>query len=209
MTDKNLTEIVCIVDRSGSMQSLRESAVRGFNTFLAEQKKLPGAATLTYVQFDHEYDVVHDGKPIQLIPELTADTFVPRGDTALLDAIGRTMNDVGSRLSRTPEDQRPGKVIVVILTDGQENASKEFTRQKILEMINHQRDMYQWEFVYLAANQDAFAVAKGLGIRHASNFMASDQGVRKSYMATSHAVSSYRTTGSVGSSLSDSSEKKP
>jgi uncharacterized protein YegL len=200
MTDQNLTEIICIVDRSGSMESVQTEAINGFNTFLAEQKKLPGKATMTYVQFDDQYELVHNGKPIQDVPPLTADTFQPRGWTALLDAIGKTLKDVGIRLGKTPEEQRPGKVIVVILTDGQENKSTEYNNHQIKTMIEHQTKKYSWQFIYLGANQNAFAVGQMMGIQAAAcaSYIGDSKGTSRAYKGISNAVSSYRTTGSVG-----------
>lgn len=196
MTDKNLTEIICIVDRSGSMGSIRDDAIGGFNTFLQEQQKEKvDRCLLTYAQFDDRYEIVKNGIPIEDMPPLTDETFVPRGSTALLDAIGKTVNTVGERLSKTPEEQRPGSVIVVILTDGGENASREFNRQQIHELITNQRDRWQWEFIFLAANQDAIAAGGALGIMNAANFSHDAAGSRGIYENLSQSVRQYRATG--------------
>jgi uncharacterized protein YegL len=119
---ENLTELVFILDRSGSMGTMAKEAIGGFNAFLEEQKKLPGEAKLTLALFDHQYSLVCNGKDIKDVEPLDDKTYVPRGTTALLDAIGRTIDDVGSRLSATTEAERPSKILVAILTDGQENA---------------------------------------------------------------------------------------
>ena len=195
MTNPNLSEIICIIDRSGSMEFIRADAIGGFNTFLKEQQEVPGECKFTYTQFDTEYEVVHDGIDIKDMKPLTEETYVPRGGTALLDAIGRTVNTVGARLANTPEDQRPSKVIVVILTDGHENSSQEFSRDKIFEMITTQREQFQWEFVFLAANQDAIAVGAGLGIaaHAAANFSFDSAGMYQGYDNVSEAITSYRT----------------
>ncbi|MFW9872522.1 MAG: hypothetical protein ACFFG0_05415, partial [Candidatus Thorarchaeota archaeon] len=145
-------EIVCIIDRSGSMASIAKDAIGGFNTFLEEQKKVKGEATLTFIQFDTDYEIIHENKPLFDVPKLNESTFQPRGATALLDAVGKTIDSVGKRLSNMQENNRPEKVIVAILTDGEENSSKEYTLSKVREMITHQRDKYQWEFIFLAAN---------------------------------------------------------
>jgi hypothetical protein len=200
MTDQNLTEIICIIDRSGSMESIRDDAIGGFNAFLEEQKKQPGKALLTYCQFDTEYDIIHNGKPIQEVPPLDHATYVPRGSTALLDAIGRTVNEVGARLDKTPEHERPGKVIVVVLTDGQENASREFNRQQIKDMIDRQSGQFNWQFVYLSADANGFTDAMNIGI-HADAFVAfqnTGDSTRKAYSTVSSAVSGYRSSGSIG-----------
>jgi hypothetical protein len=190
------------------MESIRDDAIGGFNRFLEDQKKQPGRATLTYAQFDTEYELVHDGLPLQYVPALTAETFVPRGSTALLDAMGRTINAVGARLSNTPESQRPGKVIVVILTDGAENASKEFRRDKIKAMVEEQTNRWNWQFIYLAANQDAIAVGQSVGIRAqaCAAFVADKAGTERSYRSVSNSVSSYRSSGVIGN-LNDDYDK--
>jgi uncharacterized protein YegL len=151
MVDQNLTEIVCVVDRSGSMHAIRDDAIGGFNSFLKGQQALDKPCKLTYVQFDDEYEIIHSAVPLVEVPPLTPATYVPHGATALLDAIGRTINDVGARLSVIPEGDRPGKVIFLILTDGHENASKEFSASSIEKMITHQREVYKWEFVFWAS----------------------------------------------------------
>ena len=159
MPKKDHAELVCIIDRSGSMEAIRSDVIGGFNTFIESQRQVPGTASVTLVLFDNQYEVAYQNVDLKSVENLTDKTFVPRGTTALLDAVGRTINEVGARLAKTDEHDRPEKVMVCILTDGMENASKEFSRTKIHEMITHQRDNYQWEFSFLAANQDAFAEA--------------------------------------------------
>ena len=168
----NLTEIAIVLDRSGSMASMSNEAVGGFNSFLESQQKLPGEAKLTLVLFDNEYIVAHDGRPIKDVSPLDEHTYVPRGTTALLDAIGRTINTIGEQLDKTPEIERPAKVLIVILTDGLENASQEFKRGQICSMIKRQREVYSWEFVFLGANQDAIQVGQQIGVApgHAVTF---------------------------------------
>ena len=177
---KEMVEIVCIVDRSGSMAAVRSDAVGGFNTFLEEQKKLPGEARLTLVLFNDSVDVVHLARPIAELEPFDERSYVPSGSTALLDAVGRTIDKVGQRLAATPEAERPGKVIVAILTDGEENASRKYDLKDVRERIRRQREVYKWEFVFLAANQDAFAEAEKLAIPQADAeaFVASAEGVR-------------------------------
>lgn len=176
----DLSEIVYILDRSGSMTPLCEDAIGGFNAFLAGLKAEPGAARFSLVLFDHEYHLLHDGIDLQVVPPLDAKTYVPRGTTALLDAIGRTIDQVGARLAATPESQRPAKVIFAIFTDGLENASSDYSREKVAAMIRHQQDIYSWEFIFLAANQDAIATAAAMSIpaANAQTFVASNVGVR-------------------------------
>lgn len=179
---KDLTEIAYVLDRSGSMQTLASDAIGGFNSFLEGQKKLEGRANFTLVLFDHEYQVVHQSVDIQQVPPLDERTYIPRGQTALLDAIGRTIDDLGARLARMPEEERPAKVIVAIFTDGLENASRVYTNERLAESIKHQQEKYSWEFLFLAANQDAIATASQMSIptTNAFNVVSSPAGVRAS-----------------------------
>ena len=165
----NLVEIAYILDRSGSMQPMQEAAVAAFNDFVRSQLDLPGDARLTLVQFDNAYEIPIPATPVQDVPELTAATYVPRGSTALLDAIGRTLLDLEGRLQSAPEGERPAKVIVAIFTDGEENASRKFTSQQIGDLIQRLRDGQGWEFLFLAANQDAIASAAALRVDAASS----------------------------------------
>ncbi|HOX46056.1 MAG TPA: VWA domain-containing protein [Myxococcota bacterium] len=194
MTDSNLTELVCIVDRSGSMGAIQADAEGGLHALLEDQSKQPGECRLTLAQFDNEYDLVHDNAPLGRAVHYRLE---PRGTTALLDAMGRTILAVGQRLANTPESQRPGKVIVVIVTDGQENASVEFSRKRVMEMVTHQREAYSWQFVFLAANQDAIAEGSSLGIQQgrAMNFRSDGKSVRKAYDTVSRSVLAFRTSG--------------
>ncbi len=161
---KNATDITIILDRSGSMTSVRKDTIGGFNTFVESQQKLPGDCSLSLVQFDTVYEVVYQSKPIKDAPLLTDATFEPRGSTALLDAIGKTINDTGTRLAGMQQEDRPEKVMIVILTDGEENSSHEFNRAQILGMIKRQTEVYKWDFVFLGANQDAIAVGASMGV---------------------------------------------
>jgi len=192
--NKNLTEIAYILDRSGSMDPLKESAISGFNSFLKDQQETPGDANLTLVLFDDEYLLHADRTPIQKVRPLDASTYEPRGLTALLDAIGRTIENIGKQLANTPEKERPGKVIIAIYTDGYENASTDFTASKIAKMIKHQTESYNWEFLFLAANEDAIATAATYGIdsKNASQVRFSNAGVNATSACISRKVKSCR-----------------
>jgi len=194
MTDANYTHIVLIVDRSGSMQSIRSDAEGAVNSFIEAQKAVPGKATFTLVQFDNRYEVVQENVDIQ-----DAQPFVlyPRGSTALLDAWGRTFNSTGEFLAGLTEDERPGKVVVAIVTDGYENASREFTYDQIKTMTEKQRNEFSWEVVFLAANQDAVAVGANLGVATGSalTYAATGAGTQSSFDALTHSVVSYRSGG--------------
>lgn len=159
------TDITFVLDRSGSMKEVRSDTIGGFNAFIQAQRALPGDCVASLVQFDDVYEPLYTAKPIQEAPLLTTETFVPRGFTALFDAIARTIIETGKRLAAMSEGQRPEKVIFVILTDGGENASREFReRERVFEMVGHQRDVYHWDFVFIGANQDAITVGAGFNI---------------------------------------------
>lgn len=160
----DLTDITVVLDRSGSMASCRADAEGGLNTFIDKQKKEPGSAIFTLVQFDDKYDFVHRGIPISEVPKCTLE---PRGSTALLDAVGKAIAETGQRLKAMPENQRPGLVVFVIVTDGGENSSVEYRKDQIKQMIALQQNVYKWQFTFLGANQDAFAEAGSLAIHTA------------------------------------------
>ena len=179
------------------MGSIREDTLGGFNTFLAEQKKAAAdEARLTLVQFDHEYLVVHNNKLITEVPDLTLETYVPRGNTALLDAMGRAIVSTGEALKAMPENERPEQVVFLVITDGQENASREYTKAKVAEMVKHQTEAYKWQFVFLGANMDAIGEGAGMGVAaaNAMNFQASAKGMGVMYQALSSNVASYRSS---------------
>jgi uncharacterized protein YegL len=188
------TEIAFVLDRSGSMESCREAAITGFNRFLAEQQNAPGHAKLTLVLFDNEYLVPVQSVPVQEVLPLDAESYVPRGATALLDAIAQTIDDLGARLSNLPESARPSQVIVPILTDGYENASEKFGWRDVAARIRHQGDVYRWSFLFLGANQDAIATAAQMNIpaAHASAFVADAPGSRSVQRAVSRKVTAMR-----------------
>jgi Mg-chelatase subunit ChlD len=187
---KDFTDITIVLDRSGSMESVADDTIGGFNRFLLDQKQAPGDGVLTLVQFDHEYEFVHRARPLAEVPPLSRETFVPRGQTALLDAIGRTLNDTFERLAKTDEAQLPGSVIFVILTDGHENASREFSRETVFKMISERQAKQGWTFVFLGANQDAIEAGGGLGIAAGTSlsYAATPDGVRLSVKSLSTSV---------------------
>ena len=165
---RNLTDINIVLDRSGSMNACRQATIDAFNEFVNGQRVGVGEAVISLFQFDHEYEPVRHCQLINVkdAPRLDAYSYLPRGSTALLDAIGRTIDAIGARLSNTPEYDRPSKVLMVIVTDGQENASSQYTRSRIFDMIRHQQDRYNWTFVFLGANQDSYTEAGHMGFGH-------------------------------------------
>lgn len=186
------TDISIILDRSGSMSSVREDTIGGYNTFLKDQQDVDGEAVWSLYQFDDRFETVVKAKNIKDVEQLTSKTFVPRGNTALLDAIGRVVNETGVRLDQMTD--KPDKVVVVILTDGEENTSREYTRDKVFEMITHQKEKYQWEFVFLAANQDAIAAGRSFGINagNAMTYAANQVGTQSAFLSTSRNLTSLR-----------------
>jgi hypothetical protein len=181
------THISFVLDRSGSMESVKDDTIGGFNQFLSEQKTVVGKATITLVQFDDLYEYIIDMTDIVVAKPLDEKTFVPRGWTALFDAIGRCIDETGAALSKLPESDRPEQVIFVILTDGMENASRKYTRESIEARISHQRDVYKWQFVFLGANQDAISSATSIGISAKSSmtYAQTSVGTKDAYRALS------------------------
>ena len=196
MTKENFTSINVIVDESGSMGGLVKDTVGGFNKFLADQKDVPGDAVFTLCLFATKHNRPFDFVKLADVPDLTSRTYRPGGSTALLDAIGTTINHVGAKLSAMPEEERPSKVIFLIITDGEENASREFTKAQVASMISHQREVYSWEFVFMGANIDAIAEGSSLGIasHNAINYSASSAGTAKLYGDVSRSLRTYRSS---------------
>jgi len=192
--EKQHVEIAYILDRSGSMQPMQEPAVAAFNDFLKAQLAVPGEARLTLVQFDDRYEVPVAALRLPEVPQLTAATYTPRGSTALLDAIGRTIRDLDTRLQKLPAKHQPAKVIIAIFTDGEENASREYTAKHISDLIHLYRDTKGWEFLFLAANQDAIATAARMSMDHGAsgNVVYSKAGIQSTGGALSRKVRASR-----------------
>ena len=199
------SEIAFVLDRSGSMKSCQQAAIEGFNQFLADQQKTDGLAKLTLVLFDDEYLVPISSIPVEEVVSLTDDTYQPRGCTALLDAIGQTIDNLGQRLAALAEKDRPGQVIVAILTDGLENASQRFTWKEIAGKIKHQTDTYKWIFLFLGANQDAIATAANLSIaaNNAASYVADAAGSKAGQAAFSRKMSALRRASMDSASISE------
>lgn len=194
----DLTDITLVVDRSGSMAQIKEDAEGGVNTFVSEQATAPGEVLLTLLQFDTAYEFVHRGIPIRDVPKFK---LVPRGMTALLDAVGRAINETGERLAQMAEQDRPGLVIMVVVTDGLENSSKEFNKSQIKEMIERQQNQYSWHFTFLGANQDAFSEAGGIGIHAAGAANFSLNKVDAAWAGTARKVLRMRSQRSAGETV--------
>lgn len=199
MMKKDLTELVFILDRSGSMSGLESDTIGGYNAMLAKQQKEPGEAIITTVLFDDHYELLHDRINLRGIAPITDKEYYVRGNTALLDAVGKTINKIGNVQKHTAEEERAEYVIFVITTDGLENASCEFNYAKVRQMIEHQQSTHGWEFIFLGANIDAIATAERFGISkdRATNYHADSEGTSLNYEVISEAVSCVRASRSL------------
>jgi uncharacterized protein YegL len=202
VTDTNLTEIIAIIDRSGSMESLRAETIGGYNNFIDEQKKGPGKAIVTLVQFDDQYQVDYEGTDVNDVKPLDESTYQPRGMTALLDAVGKTIVTVGERLAKLDEDKRPGQIIFLIITDGHENSSKEYAAAKLKEMVKHQEEKYNWTFVFLGGgdieSQRDQGMSFGVAASNAYGYTPDAKAMNNVYSSVSKGVSRRRFAAAAG-----------
>ncbi|WP_166829510.1 vWA domain-containing protein [Thalassoroseus pseudoceratinae] len=198
--DLNKTHITVVLDRSGSMGIIREATIEAVNGYVATQQEESGECLLTLVQFDDRYQVDCATIPIQDFAPLTLETYQPRGSTALLDAIGRTILENGRQFAAMSEADRPGMVLFVIQTDGQENSSQEFDLARINDLIAEHRDKYNWQFVFLGADQDAIASAAAMGISAGSSlaYSHSARGQHAAFAAMAKNTSKFRSARSAG-----------
>lgn len=198
---KGLTELVFILDRSGSMSGLEADTIGGYNSMLDKQKKEPGEAIITTVLFDDKFELLHDRISLKGISPITEKEYFVRGSTALLDAIGRTISKIGNAQKHTLEEERAEKVLFVITTDGQENASREYGYDKVRQMIERQKTRYGWEFIFLGANIDAVETAARFGINEdrAVNYNADGAGTQLNYEVLSETVSCMRASQPISS----------
>jgi len=192
-----LTEIVFVLDETGSMGRIREDTIGSFNTFVEEQRGVEGEGTLTLVAFsktpdEESFRLQYEGVPLEEVEPLDHETYRPRGFTPLLDAIGGTIDRVSERLRRTDEEERPDLVIMAVLTDGLENASSEYTLEQVRAKVEHQTSE-GWKFMFLGANMDAVQVGGDMGFARTRSFDATGEGVASAYAATSSFVKRART----------------
>ena len=193
---KNLTEIVFILDRSGSMAGLESDTIGGFNSMIAKQKQTEGEALVSTVLFDNVCEVLHDRVNIQKIAPMTERDYTVRGCTALLDAIGGAIHHIGNVHKYAREEDVPEHTLFVITTDGMENASSRYSAQRVRQMIERQKEKYGWEFLFLGANIDAVETARqfGIGEDRAVNYHADSRGTRLNYEVLSAAISAVRSS---------------
>ena len=191
---KNLTELVFILDRSGSMAGLEDDTIGGFNGMLEKQQREDGEAVVSTVLFDHVSEVIHDRVPLERVPRLTREEYHVRGTTALLDAVGGAIRHIANVHKYAREEDRPERTLFVITTDGMENASRRYDYRRVKELISRQKEKYGWEFLFLGANIDAAKEAARFGIstENAANYHADREGTAVLYEAVSEAVCAFR-----------------
>ncbi len=196
---KDLTELVFILDRSGSMSGLESDTIGGFNGMLSKQKQMDGECRITTILFDDEIELLHDRHDLEGVSLLTEKEYYTRGTTALIDAIGFGINKLINVQKKTDRKLQAKNVLFVIITDGMENASREYTVKKVKSMINHQQKKYDWEFIFLGANIDAIVTAGAFGIRpeRALDYLADQEGTALNFQVLSKTIGSFRTTGRV------------
>lgn len=190
MPDNTLTHLAMLLDRSGSMQAIKAATEQGFDLFLSEQREAPGRCTVTLAQFDAEYEEVYTDLDLRQVPPLE---LRPRGMTALLDSIGRLVQTTALRIAQLPEEKRPATVIVGIMTDGMENASKEYTHAAIKALVTEREETFGWTFLYMGANQDAIEVGASIGVKRERSLTYETGNVDRAYAATSRALNDLRS----------------
>jgi uncharacterized protein YegL len=207
--EKQLTEIVFILDRSGSMSGLEADTIGGYNAMLEKQKDAPGQALISTVLFDDRVEVIHDRLDIKGVAPITENEYYVRGTTALLDAVGNAIHHIGNIHKYARQDDRPENTVIVITTDGMENASRQYNYDRVKKMIERQKEKYGWEFIFLGANIDAVEVAGrfGIGADRASNYHADGEGTQLNYTVVSEAVYSIRSGNGINNDWKDSIDK--
>lgn len=192
--NQQATELVVVLDKSGSMMDRRAETVHALNKFIEEQKLVPGQAWLTLVTFNYRPEPFYNAMPLEMVPSISAESYMPDGYTALLDAVGLTIDRVGARLAGIPERERPGKVVFLVITDGAENISRKFTKADVLAKIRHQKAKYNWQFLYLGADAETFAEAGSMGVTYSQTMSWEPQagGIMRAMVASNNAVSHFR-----------------
>ncbi len=196
---KGLTELVFILDKSGSMRGLEADTIGGYNSMLKKQQAVEGECCVTTVLFDNNYELLHDRIDIKAVTEITEKEYQVGGSTALLDAIGRTIHKIDSAQKHTADDYRAEKVMFAIITDGEENSSREYSAGKVKKQIEKQKSKYGWEFVFLGANIDSVQTAGRFGIApdRAIDYLADSEGTNLNFKAMASAVATFRETGTI------------
>lgn len=206
---KNLTELVFILDKSGSMSGLEKDTIGGYNSLMEKQRKLDGECVITTVLFDNRYELLHDRIDLRAVAPITEKEYFVGGATALLDAIGRTIHKIAAVQEHTAEEYRAEKVMFVIITDGEENASREYSAAQVKELIKRQKERYGWEFVFLGANIDAVETAGRFGIDadRAVDYVPDGRGTELNFRMMSETVAAFRECGAVPAECLDEIRK--
>ncbi len=209
MMNKDLTELVFILDRSGSMHGLEEDTIGGFNSMIDKQRDLPGEALISTVLFNHETEVFHDRVPLIKVPHLTQEVYSTYGSTALLDAVGGSVHHITTVHRYAREEDVPGHTLFVITTDGLENASHRYSHAEVKRMIEQAKEKFGWEFLFLGANIDAVKVAGSIGIsrNRASNYNDDSEGTRLSYGSLGDVILDIRKEGRIAEDWSEKIEE--
>lgn len=202
---KGLTELIFILDRSGSMYGLEKDTIGGYNSMLEKQKNIQGECKITTVLFNHKTEVIHNRVDMNEVRKLTEKDYEVYGNTALLDAVGESIQNMISVERHTKEEYQAEKILFVIITDGMENSSREYSLSQIKSMIENQRKNYNWEFIFLGANIDSIETARNLGIDedNAVNYHADKKGTELNYKVMADAISDYRRSGKIEKSSLD------
>ena len=206
---KNLTELVFILDKSGSMSGLEKDTIGGYNSLMEKQRKLDGECVITTVLFDNRYELLHDRIDLRAVTPITEKEYFVGGATALLDAVGRTIHKIAAVQEHTAEGYRAEKVMFVIITDGEENASREYSAAQVKELIKRQKERYGWEFVFLGANIDAVETAGRFGIDadRAVDYVPDGRGTELNFRMMSETVAAFRECGTVPAECLDEIRK--
>lgn len=198
---KGLTYIIFVIDRSGSMSSIKKDMIGGFNSFIKAQRDANiGDCRVFAYQFDTEYSTIFENLDVNKVADLTDATYQPRGGTALYNSLGKTINDMGAKLAALPESERPEKVLVVTITDGEDNSTLtnfadaiQYNSEKVKGMVTHQTDVYKWDFAYIGANQDAWAVGGSMGVANNLNYVADSHGTAMAFDNLTKSTLRYRS----------------
>lgn len=211
---KGLTYIIFVIDRSGSMSSIQSDMIGGFNTFIKAQKDANiGECRVFAYKFDTDYEIIFENMDINSVPLLDKKNYVPRGGTALYDSLGFTINNIGKRLANTDEDERPEKVLVVTITDGEDNdylrnvGKVRFSSEKVKEMVKHQTENYKWEFAYIGANQDAWAIGGSMGVANNLTYAATSKGTAAAFATLGSSTLNYRSGATRGFTFANAGTK--